>query len=200
MIEIIPPRQQYKSEYLAYWEDFLTSDDLNYLNYSHEWQGIKNAGIGTIPNQYDSSIRNSRVNWMYKNEDNSKIWSKFANAIAEVNSRFFHFDLTGCFEPAQLTLYSGSLEEHYNWHTDFDAANSEFTTPRKLSMSLLLTDPSEFQGGELQVKTTSDAVMTLEQKKGRAWFFPSFMLHRVSPVTFGVRKSLVLWVAGPPFK
>jgi PKHD-type hydroxylase len=72
--------------------------------------------------------------------------------------------------------------------------------PRKLSMAMLLSDPSEFEGGEFQVKTTSDDVQTLEVKKGRAWFFPSYMLHRVTPVTKGVRRSLVLWVGGPQFK
>jgi PKHD-type hydroxylase len=72
--------------------------------------------------------------------------------------------------------------------------------PRKLSMSLLLSDPSEFEGGEFEVKTDSDIPINLEQKRGRAWFFPSWALHRVTPVTKGVRKSLVLWVGGPPFK
>jgi PKHD-type hydroxylase len=67
-------------------------------------------------------------------------------------------------------------------------------------MSLLLSDPSEFEGGELQVKTDSDEAITLEATQGRAWFFPSWALHRVTPVTKGVRRSLVIWVGGPPFK
>jgi PKHD-type hydroxylase len=67
-------------------------------------------------------------------------------------------------------------------------------------MSLLLSDPNEFEGGELQVKPDSDDIKFLEQKQGRAWFFPSYTLHRVAPVTKGVRRSLVLWVGGPPFK
>jgi PKHD-type hydroxylase len=65
---------------------------------------------------------------------------------------------------------------------------------------MLLSDPSEFEGGELQVKPYSDEVQTLEIKKGRAWFFPSYMLHKVTPVTKGTRRSLVLWVGGPAFK
>ena len=67
-------------------------------------------------------------------------------------------------------------------------------------MVLMLSDPSEFEGGELQIKTDSDDAITLEQKKGRAWFFPSYILHRVTPVTRGIRRSLVLWVGGPEFK
>jgi PKHD-type hydroxylase len=65
---------------------------------------------------------------------------------------------------------------------------------------MLLSDTSEFEGGEFQVKTNNDEAQTLETKQGRAWFFPSYTLHRVAPVTKGIRRSLVLWVGGPAFK
>ena len=67
-------------------------------------------------------------------------------------------------------------------------------------MVLMLSDPSDFIGGQLQIKTESDVPIDLEQKKGRAWFFPSYVLHRVTPVVKGTRRSLVLWVGGPEFK
>ena len=67
-------------------------------------------------------------------------------------------------------------------------------------MALLLNDPSEFEGGKFKIKTNSDSEQELELKKGRAWFFPSWTLHKVTPVTKGVRKSLVVWVGGPSFK
>jgi PKHD-type hydroxylase len=64
----------------------------------------------------------------------------------------------------------------------------------------MLSDPSEFEGGQLEIKVNNDDPVTLEQKRGRAWFFPSYVLHRVTPVTKGPRRSLVLWVGGPEFK
>ena len=67
-------------------------------------------------------------------------------------------------------------------------------------MVLSLSEPSEFEGGLLQVKIDNDEPKTLELKKGRAWFFPSYVLHRVTPVTKGIRKSVVIWVGGPAFK
>jgi PKHD-type hydroxylase len=67
-------------------------------------------------------------------------------------------------------------------------------------MALLLNNPEDFEGGEFQVKADSDVSKNLELKKGRAWFFPSWVLHRVAPVTKGVRKSLVVWAGGPSFK
>ena len=66
-------------------------------------------------------------------------------------------------------------------------------------MSIQLTDPSEYEGGELQLKS-KNSITTVSKKKGTIIFFPSFMLHRVTPVTKGVRHSLVGWITGPPFK
>jgi PKHD-type hydroxylase len=68
---------------------------------------------------------------------------------------------------------------------------------------MVLSDPSEYEGGQFQMQTGSpeeDKLMTVEQLKGRVIGFPSFLLHRVTPVTKGTRKSLVIWVEGPKFK
>ena len=106
--------------------------------------------------------------------------------------------MTGFYEPAQLGLCTGEQQSHYKWHTDSSA--KDLNVPRKLSMVLLLSDPSEFEGGQLEIKATNDEPIILEQKKGRAWFFPSYVLHRVTPVIRGTRRSMVLWVGGPEFK
>ena len=70
---------------------------------------------------------------------------------------------------------------------------------RKLSFSIMLTDPEEYEGGELLLKTHSLPIKTLN-KKGTIIFFPSYVLHEVTPVTKGTRKTLVGWVLGPSFK
>ena len=98
----------------------------------------------------------------------------------------------------QLGVYQGGEKGHYDWHIDATPVDS--CAPRKLSMALLLSDPTEFEGGEFQVKVAKDVTDTLECKRGRAWFFPSYVLHRVAPVTKGVRRSAVLWVGGPEFR
>ena len=143
-------------------------------------------------------IRASDIAWISFKPEIAHIWEKLSNAVAEVNSRYFHFDLTGFHEPMQLGVYTEQQQGHYDWH--IDAAPSDRNVPRKLSLAMLLSDPSEFEGGEFQVKTANDEVQTLECVKGRAWFFPSYTLHRVAPVTKGVRRSLVLWVGGPAFR
>jgi PKHD-type hydroxylase len=70
--------------------------------------------------------------------------------------------------------------------------------PRKLSLVLLLTETSQFEGGDLQLFTNE--IQTPEQLRGRVIGFPSYMSHRVTPVTKGQRKSLVCWVGGPHFR
>ncbi len=72
-------------------------------------------------------------------------------------------------------------------------------SPRKLSMVLQLSDPSEYEGGDLELFTSANPIITKKQK-GIIHAFPSYVMHRVTPVTKGVRKTLVVWIAGPRFK
>jgi PKHD-type hydroxylase len=200
MIYPIPPKQPKGKDFTAYWEGFLNADEINkILNYP-EWLNTKDAyvGVGEKQGVIDKHVRRSNVNWLDLNQETAWLWERLSHVVAEVNSQYFQFNLTGCYEPIQLGIYKESDQGHYDWHTD--ACPMDTNTPRKLSMTLLLSDPSEFEGGKFQVKTSNDDIQTLEMIKGRAWFLPSYMLHRVTPVTKGIRRSLVLWVGGPAFK
>jgi len=200
MIYSIPPRAIPGKDHLAYWEGFLSPDDINLILAQPEWLNLQDGCVGgsEVTSIVDPAIRATQIAWIGAKPELQHIWEKLAVAVAEVNSRFFHFDLTGFHEPIQLGLYTEQQQGHYNWHTD--ASPMDRAVPRKLSLSMLLSDPSEFEGGEFQVKTNNDTAQTLETQKGRAWFFPSYTLHRVAPVTKGVRRSLVLWVGGPQFR
>lgn len=200
MIHPIPPRNIIGKDYVAYWEDFLSDQEINRILTAPEWDTLENAVVGGQDDKtvLNTDIRTSEVAWMRKNAWNEPLWERLSTVVAEVNRRYFHFDLSGFYEPFQLGMYREENQGHYSWHTDM--AMSDNNVPRKLSMSLLLSDPSEFEGGNLEIKGINDEPMNLELRKGRAWFFPSWVLHRVSPVTRGVRKSLVVWVGGPPFK
>jgi PKHD-type hydroxylase len=180
--------------------DFLTPEEINKILAMPEWLNVTEAGIGGSGehSEINKNIRTTDVGWVWLNQDTAWLWERLAGVIADVNAQFFKFDLTGCYEAIQLGVYKDSDKGHYNWH--IDASPNDKHAPRKLSMSLLLSDPSEFEGGELQIKTCNDEIQTLDMVKGRAWFFPSYTLHRVTPVTKGVRRSLVLWVGGPEFK
>ncbi len=200
MIFPIPPRNMTGKDHLAFWEGFLSEEEVNLLLSQPEWLVARRGSIGgaTGSQAIDPSIRSSDVAWLGMKPEIAVIWEKLALAVAEVNRRFFHFDLTGFHEPMQLGIYAEGDSGHYDWHVD--ASPMDQSVPRKLSMVMLLSDPSEFEGGDFQVKVGTDVAQTLECKKGRAWFFPSYTLHRVSPVTRGVRRSLVLWIGGPAFR
>ena len=84
---------------------------------------------------------------------------------------------------------------------DLNAFGQDGQNPiRKISMTCLLSDPSEFTGGDLLFSDAGGEQTPLKLKQGQAIFFASFLRHKVAPVKKGVRKSLVMWFGGPPFK
>ena len=98
-------------------------------------------------------------------------------------------------ENLQLTNYNDTEKGMYGWHLDYNSKDSS----RKLSMVVQLTDPSEYEGGNLQIKVNNDPV-NVRKQRGLIAIFPSYVLHQVTPVTQGTRQSLVAWVEGPAFK
>lgn len=199
MIYPIPPVNTFGKDNYAYWEGFLTNEEINYLLNADNWVNAQQAQIGSSSDiNINKNIRSTKISWLQLTNENKEIWDKFSKVIAEVNSRYFHFDLTGFYEPIQLGIYTAKDNGHYDWHIDMCTGNKHAS--RKLSMVLMLSDPSEFEGGDLLLKSDRDHPSKLEMAQGRAWFFPSYMLHKVTPVTKGTRKTLVLWVGGPQFK
>jgi PKHD-type hydroxylase len=199
MIYPIPPVNTFGKDQCAYWEGFLAEDEINYLLNLTNWSDTSPAQIGSDINQsIDKNIRSTKISWLELSNENKHIWDKFSRVIAEVNSRYFHFDLTGFYESIQLGVYTAEDKGHYDWHVDMSACNK--SAPRKLSMVLMLSDSSEYEGGDLLLKSDRDEPTKLDMVKGRAWFFPAYMLHKVTPITSGTRKTIVLWVGGPPFK
>lgn len=114
-------------------------------------------------------------------------------AICRRLNRDYQFDLTDFAEPPQYLVYHDSEEGHFDWHMDQGSR-----TPRKLSLTLQLTDPSRYEGGELQFNGGN--IVCAPKERGAAIAFPSYILHRVTPVTAGTRKSIVAWITGPSFR
>jgi len=113
----------------------------------------------------------------------------------KVNKNHFGFEGMQITEQTQFTTYEPG--GFYNWHMDSDFQMSGEPPVRKISMTCLLSDPSEFEGGGLELMEEGRIA---RPKRGHAIFFASFIRHRVMPVTRGVRKSLVAWFGGTPFK
>jgi PKHD-type hydroxylase len=86
--------------------------------------------------------------------------------------------------------------DFFDWHLDFGPGES---SKRKLSMTIQLSDPSEYEGGDLQFMINQN-IVSASREKGIIVIFPSFILHRVTPITKGTRQSIVGWVSGPPYR
>ena len=116
--------------------------------------------------------------------------------MKQVNGNHFGYEGMTITELAQFTEYpKGGF---YDWHMDADV-NCQFEPPvRKISMTILLSPQTEFEGGDLEFMTEGNKPPQLLQ--GQAIFFCSMLRHRVSKVKKGMRRSLVQWFGGPPFK
>jgi PKHD-type hydroxylase len=145
--------------------------------------------------QYDS-VRITETAWMLKTAETDWLWAKMAEIVRQLNERVFQFALTGFVEPFQYTVYRAEQGSHYQWHADHGAKTP---SPRKLSLSVQLTDGAAYQGCDLQTRIGKDPLAT-PRERGTVIAFPSYVLHRVTPITAGTRKSLVAWAVGPRFR
>ena len=131
----------------------------------------------------------------------SKIYSDLLGWMQLVNRNRFGFEGMQMHEAGQYSEYSKG--DFYNWHIDLGVNAIPVPPVRKISLSLLLNDPKEFEGGELEIFSRADDTndnFVFKLKQGQALFFASFHVHRVKPITSGNRKSLVMWFGGTPFK
>lgn len=146
-------------------------------------------------NETSEDIRRSEVAWLEPNDETKWIYDRLGEYVLSANEEMgWNFDISGMFEDIQYSIYMDN-GGHYNWHSDIGVN----TAHRKLSMTLLLSTPEEYDGGKLEFNIGS-SVMEGPRDVGSLTVFPSYLLHRVTPVVSGVRRSLVLWVSGEPFK
>ena len=181
-------------EPFVWWEGAFTEQELNWLQdkakHAEQTAQIGGGNGGVV----DSKIRRSQVSWLNNSEETRWVFEKLAGVVSKMNAQYYRFDLTGFGEPIQLTAYDQSENGMYGWHQDYGAGIS-----RKLSVVLQLTDPAEYEGGNLQVMTSGEP-QNVRKQRGLIALFPSYILHQVTPVTQGNRQSLVAWVSGPAFR
>ena len=143
---------------------------------------------------HDTKKRVTTISWIPFNKL-PEMYKQIENQLSIVNLNHFGFDGVTLTEPAQFTEYpKGGF---YDWHMDLDVNGQHEPPVRKISMTCLLSDPSTFTGGELEFMEKNKMP---DLKQGQAIFFASFIRHRVAPVKKGIRRSLVMWFGGQPFK
>lgn len=196
-------------------------DKVMQLGLSRQTQMAVTGDVGTKPDlskltkdeiQNVQKKRKSEVVWL----DETWIYNQIHPFINEANKKAgwnFQWDYS---EHAQFTKYG--VGQYYGWHTDswdvpYNNPKNSFTHGkiRKLSVTISLSDPSEYVGGNLEFdfrntidwernKKAGIHACTEIRPRGSIIIFPSFVWHRVSPVTKGTRYSLVMWNLGWPWK
>ena len=142
----------------------------------------------------DTKKRVTTISWIPFKEMGHMYYDLY-KFIVKANENHFGFGDVRITEQAQFTEYpEGGF---YDWHMDCDVNMSHDPPVRKISMTLLLNDPSEFEGGDLELMAPGKFA---ELKQGHAIIFASFLNHRVNKVRRGVRQSLVVWFGGKPFR
>jgi PKHD-type hydroxylase len=158
------------------------------------------ASLADVVDQYDghigkgvsANIRNSKVSYVNPGKDSHWVFDKLGKILLDLNGNY-KFELSGFSEGLQVAEYSAP-DGHYSWHNDI--GTGLFST-RKLSMTVQLSDVGDYEGGDLQF---ADSTALAPKEIGSLIVFPSYLAHRVKPVTSGMRKSMVSWISGPAFK
>jgi PKHD-type hydroxylase len=161
------------------------------LNYKIELGTIKDSNLTSL------DIRNNKIAFVNDMEDFKDLYVKVCALATSSNYQNFRLNIDRA-EPLQYTVYSGESTggEYYKKHRDYWPGGI-LDFDRKLSIVIQLSDPSEYEGGDLILYESKDSTITAKKEKGSAVAFTSWVEHEVTPVTKGVRKTLVAWFSGP---
>jgi PKHD-type hydroxylase len=146
-------------------------------------------------------LRQSQVFFIEPSEESKWLYELLTDVIGYHNERFYNFNLTGI-ETMQFSEYpegAGFYAPHQDWGAGLVQGRSDIC--RKLSFTVQLSNPDSYEGGDLNIHCGDINPLdpSLLREFGSITVFPSFMVHEVTPVTRGTRRSLVGWVVGPDF-
>ena len=150
---------------------------------------------GQLSGGVTDEYRRSTVAWLRKSDEHQWVYDRVVKLAGGFNSQFFGFEITSIEKALQVARYEAGVSGGYDWHTDF----GKHEQTRKLSLSVQLSAPQDYEGGDLQFDVSTE-VTSVGRDRGLVIAFPSFVRHRVAPVTRGVRYSLVAWINGPRWR
>jgi PKHD-type hydroxylase len=181
-----------------WWKEAFNKNELKTI--SDGIQALKEQKASTVGGGEDD-IRSSKVRWIPQNSNWWWLYEKLHNLVTEANNTAWKFDLHAMPEQIQYTEYYATEKGHYTWHQDIGPG---MLSKRKVSITVQLSDPKDYEGGDLQLwqggNYEDNSFITAYKGAGSVFTFPSYMMHRVTPVTKGIRRSFVLWVGGSHYK
>jgi PKHD-type hydroxylase len=178
----------------AYLADFLNNEECDKIIAAATQDNIIESYL--VGGVVDNDIRKNRVVFLPSHDDRYRwAFDKIARCVINLNKQFWNFDLTFV-ETLQFTIYNRE-QDFYTAHMDTSHNNPE---QRKLSFVVQLSDPTNYTGSDLQIHSCGLNFFNTVRNRGAIIAFPSYMVHRVTPLLSGTRYSLVGWVCGPPYK
>jgi len=158
---------------------------------------VKTATVGFEDNnRVDQGLRESSVRWFPPAQEPALV-ERIMGFVRSSNRTNFGIDIVEPFD-IQFTEYHGTNKGKYDWHHDVRLSGS-MPYDRKLSVVIQLSDREDYEGGEFEFSTVAHPGAVFEPR-GSLLIFPSFLQHRVLPVTRGIRHSLVTWIEGPRWR
>lgn len=179
------------------WDNAFTPDELFQLTAFGDGLTAETATLksGNPDDAIRKEIRITQTAWIAPSPQSQWIYDRVQRVARALNDRSYQFDLRGFSENLQYTIYNGTEGGHYDWHVD----HGPLKVQRKLSISVQLSDPSDYEGCNLEFQA-GNKIETAPRSLGAVVAFPSYVLHRVTPCTRGTRKALVAWTTGPKLR
>ena len=189
-------QQQTDSMNYYYYKQGFSKEELSKIEedvHTLPWNEAQTAGG-------KSKVRKSNIKWIPQNDEWFWLYEKLSNMAITANDALWNFDLHQIPERIQYTEYHAPAG-HYDWHADIGPRELSL---RKVSITVQLSDPDDYEGGDLELfrggSLESGDFIKAERNAGCVFLFPSYLMHRVTPVTRGTRKSFVLWLGGGHYK
>ena len=183
---------------LVVWQGLFNKSELDNLVRLGDGLALEKAELSVGGAGYEN-LRATKVAWVPREARTEALYRGMEAAVLEINARFFRFDLSGLAR-LQYAVYGGADGGHFDWHKDYGRDPSDpQREPRKVTLSLQLSEESDYEGCDLQVRG-GNQIDTAPKARGTLIAFPANVLHQVTPIRSGIRRSLVIWAVGPEFR
>ncbi|MCV0371450.1 2OG-Fe(II) oxygenase [Filomicrobium sp.] len=155
------------------------------------------ADARLIDGARQDNTRRARITWLDDTDKDEWVFRRLLDTVSEANRHHFKFGLEEFSERMQVAYYGAETEAFFDWHIDI--GDGQFARHRKLTIVTQLSEDDSYTGGDLETNADGN-VRRASRACGTAMLLPSFVLHRVTPVTHNARYSLTLWAHGPEFR
>lgn len=186
--------QNNKFEFVIYKENFLSNKECDELIKTLDTDELTD---GTIVGDYEDDKVNQNVRQTLNIDfHDENLFKRLNGAIKVANTQYFNYEIESI---DILRFLKYGIGGTYNWHTDYGRNQCSM---RKLTAIIQLSDGNDYEGGDFEFGITdsngSDLVRG-NKTKGCLLVFPSFLSHRVTPITKGIRCSIITWMEGDTF-